>query len=159
MISRMLGAFFGGTTRIGQAGLDWLALSWIKPSNLCGGAGRNLPSTVVVALGEPGVPLSCCAVSGTVDVCCAWIGRVRSHMKAARVPRTTPPGSWTYLTLRFITYLAESPGTRTPQPQGFDFARPPRLVEPGLQRALESQYGVSILSGVGTLGGIGVEFL
>jgi hypothetical protein len=53
MMSRMLGAPLGGTTRAGQADLDWGALSSIRPSNFCGGLGSYLPSMVVVASGEP----------------------------------------------------------------------------------------------------------
>src|ERR1700745_2798717 len=60
IMSRMFGALFGGTIRAGQAGLDCRALSSIEPPNGGGGAGRYLPSIVVVALGEPGVPVVCC---------------------------------------------------------------------------------------------------
>ena len=40
MMSRMLGAPFGGTTRAGHAGLDWAAFRPISPWKGCGGAGR-----------------------------------------------------------------------------------------------------------------------
>src|SRR6516164_5102573 len=61
MIRRTLGAPFGGTTRAGQYGFDWSACKLISPPNFGGGGGRYLPSIVVVALGEPGVPVVCWA--------------------------------------------------------------------------------------------------
>src|SRR5437867_12167419 len=59
MMSRMLGAPLGGTTRGGQYGLESLTLSLITPPKGIGGGGICLPSIVTVALGEPGVPLIC----------------------------------------------------------------------------------------------------
>ena len=44
--------------------MDWVALSLMTPLNLGGGAGSWLPGIVVVALGEPGVPVVCCAIAG-----------------------------------------------------------------------------------------------
>ena len=61
MISKTLGAPLGGTTVGGQYGLESLASILIVPPNGAGGFGRYLPSIVVVALGEPGVPVICCA--------------------------------------------------------------------------------------------------
>src|SRR5215470_2239480 len=61
MMSRIFGAPFGGTTRAGQAGLDCNAFSSISPWNRCGGAGRYLPSIVVVAHGDPGGHAGSCA--------------------------------------------------------------------------------------------------
>src|SRR5260370_14568942 len=61
MISNTLGAPLGGTTRGGHHGLESLTLCWITPPNLRGGGGSCLPSIVIVALGEPGVPLICWA--------------------------------------------------------------------------------------------------
>src|SRR6185312_3170824 len=66
MIRRTLGAPFGGTTRAGQYGFDWSACRLISPPNFGGGGGRYLPSIVVVAPGEPGVPVVCCADVGTI---------------------------------------------------------------------------------------------
>ena len=60
MISSTLGAPFGGTTVGGQQGLESAAVSLITPPNLGSGGGSCLPSMVVVALGEPGVPVICC---------------------------------------------------------------------------------------------------
>src|SRR5580704_1567576 len=57
MMRRMLGAPLGGTTRGGQYGLESLALSLITPPNGSAGGGSCFPSIVVVALGEPGVPV------------------------------------------------------------------------------------------------------
>src|ERR1700724_1576576 len=61
MISRTLGAPFGGTTRGGHHGRESLALSLMTPPNFTGGGGSCFPSIVIVALGEPGVPLICWA--------------------------------------------------------------------------------------------------
>src|SRR5262245_30601039 len=64
-ISNTLGAPLGGTTRAGQAGFDCMAFSSISPWNGCDRGGRWRPSIVVVASGEPGVPVvCCCAVAG-----------------------------------------------------------------------------------------------
>src|SRR6516164_8720519 len=60
-MSRMLGAPFGGTTRGGHHGLESLAVSLITPPNFGSGGGSCLPSIVVVASGEPSVPVVCCA--------------------------------------------------------------------------------------------------
>jgi hypothetical protein len=40
----------------------------MTPPNLGGGAGSWLPGIVVVALGEPGVPVVCCAAVGSPDI-------------------------------------------------------------------------------------------
>src|SRR5271165_3672905 len=61
MISSMLGAPLGGTTRGGQYGLESTALSLITPPNGIGGGGSCFPSSVTVALAEPGMPLICWA--------------------------------------------------------------------------------------------------
>src|SRR5262245_14687893 len=63
MMSRMLGAPFGGTTCGGQYGLESLASRPIAPPNGDGGFGRYRPSIVVVALGEPGTPVVSCALA------------------------------------------------------------------------------------------------
>jgi hypothetical protein len=59
MMSRTLGAFFGGTTRGGHQGVDSVAFSLITPPNCGSGGGSCFPLMVVVALGEPGVPVVC----------------------------------------------------------------------------------------------------
>ena len=65
MISSTFGAPLGGTTRGGQYGFESFALSLITPPNGGGGGGSCLPSMVVVALGEPGVPvIRACASAG-----------------------------------------------------------------------------------------------
>src|SRR5271169_2050852 len=61
MINSTLGAPLGGTTCGGHHGVDSGALSLITPPNFGGGGGICLPSIVVVALGEPNVPVTCCA--------------------------------------------------------------------------------------------------
>ena len=62
MMSRTLGAPFGGTTRGGHQGFDSEALSLITPPNFGSGGGSCFPLIVVVALGEPNSPVTCCAV-------------------------------------------------------------------------------------------------
>src|ERR1700730_15254838 len=64
MMRRMLGAPLGGTIRGGQYGVESRALSLITPPNFSGGAGSCSPLMVVVALGEPGVPVICWASAG-----------------------------------------------------------------------------------------------
>src|SRR5258708_8794468 len=66
MMRRMLGAPLGGITRGGHQGVESLALSVITPPNFGGGGGICLPSMVVVALGEPGVPVTCCAETWSI---------------------------------------------------------------------------------------------
>src|SRR5208337_3302575 len=58
MIKSTLGAPLGGTTRGGHQGLDCAAFSLITPPNLGSGGGSCLPEMVVVALGEPGTPVT-----------------------------------------------------------------------------------------------------
>src|SRR6516225_3878108 len=66
MISSTLGASFGGTMRGGHQGVDSEALSLIRPPNFGSGAGSWLPGIVVVASGEPGVPVVCWATPETL---------------------------------------------------------------------------------------------
>ena len=66
MISSTFGAPLGGTTVGGQYGLDSAAFSLITPPNFGGGGGSCFPSIVVVALGEPGMPVTCWALAGAV---------------------------------------------------------------------------------------------
>src|SRR5271167_972266 len=63
MMSRTFGAPLGGTMRGGHHGVESLALSLITPPNFGGGGGICFPSIEVVALGEPGVPVTCCAAT------------------------------------------------------------------------------------------------
>src|SRR5437867_12847398 len=67
MINSTLGAFLGGTTRGAHHAFDCKALSWITPPNLGSGAGNCLPLMVVVAPGEPGVPVACTALPDPPD--------------------------------------------------------------------------------------------
>src|SRR5438552_14953040 len=64
MISSTFGAPSGGTIRGGHQVFDSLVVSPITPPKFGGGAGSCLPSIVVVALGEPGVPVTCWAKAG-----------------------------------------------------------------------------------------------
>src|SRR5690349_24005930 len=59
MMSRMLGAPLGGTTVGGHHDLDSVAVSLITPPNFGSGGGSCFASMVVVAPGEPGVPVVC----------------------------------------------------------------------------------------------------
>ena len=60
MMSKTLGGFFGGTTRGGH-GVDSEAFCLITPSNFGSGGGNCFPVIVVVASGEPGTAVVCCA--------------------------------------------------------------------------------------------------
>src|SRR5258707_8307292 len=77
MIRSTLGAPLGGTMRGGHQGLESLALSLITPANFGGGAGSCSPLMVVVALGEPGVPVVCI---------CDWATGVTARNTAANIP-------------------------------------------------------------------------
>src|SRR5262245_28304592 len=61
MISKTFGAPFGGTTVAGQYGLESFASRLIVPPKGGAGGGRYFPSIVVVASGEPGLPVVCWA--------------------------------------------------------------------------------------------------
>jgi hypothetical protein len=63
MISRTLGAPSGGVMRGGHQGFDCRAPSLMTPPNSGSGGGSCLPLMVEVALGEPRVPVTCCAVA------------------------------------------------------------------------------------------------
>src|SRR5215471_16392193 len=71
MISRMFGACLGGTIRGAHHAFDCMALSLITPPNFGSGGGSCLPLMVVVAPGEPGVPV-------------VWIGSAWRELAAAR---------------------------------------------------------------------------
>src|SRR4029077_2664338 len=68
MISSTFGAPCGGTTRGAHQGFDCRASSLITPPKFGSGGGSCLPSIVVVAPGEPGVPVICWAKAfGAID--------------------------------------------------------------------------------------------
>src|SRR6478672_8110113 len=73
MMSRMLGALLGGTTVGGHHGLESVAVSLITPPNCGSGGGSCFPSIVVVAPGEPGVPVVwiCAGVEGATAMTAA----------------------------------------------------------------------------------------
>src|SRR5262245_51493508 len=58
MISSTFGAPLGGTMRGGHQGFDCRASSLMTPPNFGSGGGSCPPSIVVVALGEPSVPVT-----------------------------------------------------------------------------------------------------
>ena len=64
MISSTFGAPFGGATRGAHHGLDCSASFLMTPPNFGSGGGSCLPLMVVVASGEPSVPVTCCARAG-----------------------------------------------------------------------------------------------
>src|SRR6185295_10378962 len=64
MMRSTLGAPFGGTTVGGHQAFDSEAFSLITPPNAGSGAGNCFPSMLVVALGEPGTPVTVSAMHG-----------------------------------------------------------------------------------------------
>ena len=60
----MLGAPLGGTMRGGHQGVEFRASSLITPPNFGAGGGNCLPLIVVVAPGEPSLPVTCWAMAG-----------------------------------------------------------------------------------------------
>src|SRR5512137_709004 len=79
MMSRMLGACLGGTMRGAHHAFDLRASFLITPPNFGSGAGSCLPLIVVVASGEPGVPVISWA-------CAAVVTRARQKSKAMMIP-------------------------------------------------------------------------
>src|SRR5882757_9000594 len=70
MIKSTLGAPLGGTIVGAQYGLESTAVSLITPPNCGSGGGICLPSMVVVAPGEPGVPVvwTCAMTEGEAAI-------------------------------------------------------------------------------------------
>src|SRR5271155_6232110 len=87
MMRRTLGAPLGGTTRGGHQGVESWATSLMTPPNFGGGGVIFFPSIVVVALGEPGVPVTCWAAAGATAVARS-IKEIRSG--ASRKRRARP---------------------------------------------------------------------
>src|SRR5450631_1421674 len=112
MMSSTLGAPFGGTTRGGHHGFESLALCWITPPNFSGGGGSCLPSMVIVALGEPGVPLICCAiaVAAEPDLTLDEIGTRLGSAKRLKVGRTS---IWRFYERHRITFKKNTARRRT----------------------------------------------
>ena len=93
MISRTLGAPAGGTTRGAHQGVDCGAVWLITPPNLGSGRGTRVPVMVVVAWGDPGVPVTTWA-----EACAArrTEAKTRGKQVAKRVAgmRTPVPWGW-----------------------------------------------------------------
>src|SRR4029453_2628175 len=68
MTSSTFGAPFGAATRGAHQGFDCSAPSLITPPNVGSGGGSCFPLMVVVALGEPGVPVICWAYTTRADL-------------------------------------------------------------------------------------------
>src|SRR5271167_3537331 len=101
---RTFGAPLGGTMRGGHQGVDSLALSLITPPNFGGGGGICFPSMVVVALGEPGSPVTCCATTGA---------HVRSpKAERNRATRIVSPIHFMYVLL-YLSLLGRRSQTRS----------------------------------------------
>src|SRR5271163_4006342 len=87
MMSSTLGAPLGGTTRGAHQGVDSVARSLITPPNFGSGGGSCFPSIVVVALGDPGVPVTCCAAAGMVAISKAALNeRAVNAIRRTRAP-------------------------------------------------------------------------
>jgi len=71
-----LGAPFGGTTRGAHQAFDSEAFSLITPPNFGSGGGSCFPLIVVVALGEPGVPVICWATAGVAGMAARMNARI-----------------------------------------------------------------------------------
>src|SRR5271155_4465768 len=99
MMSSTLGAPLGGTTRGGQYGFEFLALSLITPPNFIGGGGICFPSIVTVALGEPGTPviLLCPLAAGTVAMTAAAIIQHRTSCLVPFILSSLSSSSLVYL--------------------------------------------------------------
>src|SRR5512139_4066135 len=69
MMSSTFGAPLGGTTRGAHQYLEFSASCLITPPNFGSGGGNCFPLIVVVAPGEPGVPVTCwaCAVAAVAQ--------------------------------------------------------------------------------------------
>jgi hypothetical protein len=68
MISNTFGAPFGGTTVGGQYGVECVASRLMMPPKGAGGFGTYRPSSVVVALDDPGVPVISWAEENVANV-------------------------------------------------------------------------------------------
>ncbi len=77
MMSNTLGAPFGGTTRGAHHGVDCSAPSLITPPNFGSGGGSCFPVMVELALGDPRVPLTCCAA--------AWLAKASELTRQSNV--------------------------------------------------------------------------
>src|SRR4029450_7213827 len=94
MMSSTFGAPFGGTPRGAHHAFDSEAFSVITPPNFGSGGGSCFPSIVVVALGEPKVPVTCWALLGPAISMAVRVVR----METVRAPLSL-------IGLTFICYL------------------------------------------------------
>src|SRR5678815_825890 len=96
MISSTFGAPLGGTTVGGQKDLESLASFLITPPNFTGGGGSCFPSTVMVALGDPSSPVTCCAVADATASAAA-IRDTALNIRFIRISLFVDPVSYTHL--------------------------------------------------------------
>src|SRR6185295_844286 len=106
MISSTLGAPFGGTTRGAHHAFDSEACSLISPPNFGAGGGSCLPSIVVVAPGDPGVPVTFWAT----------LGAANAHQVAAANSADKKPRN---LQIRFAIFSPSNPNRQIAQPRPF----------------------------------------
>src|SRR5258705_2462206 len=106
MMRSTLGAPFGGTTRGAHQAVDSEAFSLITPPNFGSGGGSCFPSIVVVAPGEPGVPVVCWANAGVRASSGAAMSRheklvANSHRCVARRMTGSPNIGWYNIAVSF----------------------------------------------------------
>src|SRR5271169_963210 len=104
MMSRILGAPLGGTIRGGHQVFEPTRVSLITPPNGGSGAGSDFSLIVVVALGEPNVPVTCCAKAAFPTA---------KKLEPAMTPRTSfrmPLASFIRFLLVSLTGLASARG-------------------------------------------------
>src|SRR6185295_15089219 len=90
MITRTFGAPFGGTMRGGHHAFDSVAFSSITPPNFGSGGGSCTPLIVVVALGEPAVPVVWICAEGEASAFLSCANVLTVGLEAASQPSRTP---------------------------------------------------------------------
>src|SRR5260370_7801557 len=125
MMRSTFGAPLGGITRGGHQEVESLALCLMTPPNFGGGGGICFPSMVVVALGDPGVPVTCCATTG------ATAGNM--DVRKAETTRVVFPMNF-MRTLLFLLLAQQKtprpPPTLTSPPPPQQFPYPPLPLRP-----------------------------
>jgi hypothetical protein len=113
MMSNTLGAPFGGTMRGAHQGVDSDAFSLITPPNFGSGGGSCFPSMVVVAPGDPGVPVICWEIASVVP------NVNNKQTETRRTSRLFAPNCLPMAHLTFLPYrTCRQPSRRPIQPRG-----------------------------------------